>query len=233
MRYILICFVSFLLLSCTENDRMTFVGKPGVYFEDYNNDDTIKYSFNMTPYDKDTLLIDVKLMGPPVTGKESFRLEVLPTSTAKAGVHYVELPTLIDFPIQTVTMQLPIVLCDGDEALNSSTVFLQLQLQPTDAMDLGFPDNTLLNISITNMLIKPEYWDKNFIDWFGEYSKVKHEKCIELMGHDFPLTYEEASSWNELGLKYWMLQGRKLVDYFVKNPTRDENGNWIEPWEPA
>ena len=83
------------------------------------------------------------------------------------------------------------------------------------------------------MLIKPEYWDKNFIDWFGEYSKVKHEKCIEQMGHDFPLTYEEAEDYNELGLQYWMLEGRELVDYFVKNPTRDENGNWIEPWEPA
>ena len=92
-----------------------------------------------------------------------------------------------------------------------------------------------LNVSITNMLIKPEYWDKNFIDWFGEYSKVKHEKFIEMAGHDFPLTYEEAVYWNsdKINLAYWQFAGRKLADYFVKNPTKDEHGNLIDPWEPA
>ena len=61
-----------LLLGCEENDRMTFVGKPAVYFEDYRYDDTIRYSFNMTPNDKDTLLIDIKLMGVPVADQKDF-----------------------------------------------------------------------------------------------------------------------------------------------------------------
>ena len=105
-------------------------------------------------------------------------------------------------------------------------MFLGIHLAPSEDIEIGFPGRTILNVSITNMLIKPEYWDKNFIDWFGEYSKVKH---------DFPLTYEEAVYWNsdKINLAYWQFAGRKLADYFVKNPTKDEHGNLIDPWEPA
>ena len=225
----------FLLFGCEENDRMTFVGKPGVYFEDYKNEDTIKYSFNMTPYDKDTLWIGIKLMGVPLSESQSFRLDVTSASTAVAGVHYEEFPAVIDFPLYAVDMQLPLILTDKDESLDASSVFLQLKLRASENMDIGFPGNTVLNVSITNMLVKPEYWNNNFVSWFGEYSKVKHEKCIEMMGHDFPLTYEEAYYWQSetANLNYWMFMGRKLADYFAKTPTRDENGNWISVWEPA
>ena len=83
MRIIWILVSLLLLLACEENDRMAYVGKPGVYFENYKNEDTIKYSFNMTSFEKDTLLIDVKLMGVPLTKEQSFCLKIDPTSTAK------------------------------------------------------------------------------------------------------------------------------------------------------
>ena len=235
MRIIWILVSLLLLLACEENDRMAYVGKPGVYFENYKNEDTIKYSFNMTSFEKDTLLIDVKLMGVPLTKEQSFCLKIDPTSTAKEGIHYVKLPERVTFPIGKGSMQLPLILCDEDPALDESSVFLGIHLAPSEDIEIGFPGRAILNVSITNMLIKPEYWDKNFIDWFGEYSKVKHEKFIEMAGHDFPLTYEEAVYWNsdKINLAYWQFAGRKLADYFVKNPTKDEHGNLIDPWEPA
>ena len=76
MRIIWILVSLLLLLACEENDRMAYVGKPGVYFENYKNEDTIKYSFNMTSFEKDTLLIDVKLMGVPLTKEQSFCLKI-------------------------------------------------------------------------------------------------------------------------------------------------------------
>ena len=174
MRIIWILVSLLLLLACEENDRMAYVGKPGVYFENYKNEDTIKYSFNMTSFEKDTLLIDVELMGVPLTKEQSFCLKIDPTSTAKEGIHYVKLPERVTFPIGKGSMQLPLILCDEDPTLDESSVFLGIHLAPSEDIEIGFPGRTILNVSITNMLIKPEYWDKNFIDWFGEYSKVKH-----------------------------------------------------------
>lgn len=236
MRALLIILLSLLMIvGCDENERMTFVGKPGVYFGDYKNTDTIRYSFRMTSYDKDTLMFNVKLVGEPLSVVQNYCLMIESASTAKAGVHYEELPIAVNFPLNATEMQLPLVLCDNDKSLDNSSVFLKIQLAASDGIGLGFVDKTILNVVITNMLIKPDYWDKNFVDWFGEYSEVKHEKCIELMGHDFPLTYEEVKYWNSdvINLDYWMFWGRKMADYFVKHPTKDEHGDYIEPWEPA
>ncbi len=233
----IICVVllSVMLFACNENEYMAYTGKSGVYFTKYKNTDTIKYSFHMTPDDKDTLLIDVKLMGKPVIGEQSYQLEIDSRSTAKEGIHYEKIPEFVVFPEHEVEMRLPIVLCDKDPSLDSHSDFLCVKLVSSSDLELGFPNNTILNIEISNQLIKPSYWNKNFIIWFGEYSKVKHEKCIEIMGHDFPLTYEEAAYWNsdKVNLYYWMFVGRKVADYFVKHPTEDEFGNMIDPWEPA
>ena len=226
MRIIWILVSLLLLLACEENDRMAYVGKPGVYFENYKNEDTIKYSFNMTSFEKDTLLIDVKLMGVPLTKEQSFCLKIDPTSTAKEGIHYVKLPERVTFPIGKGSMQLPLILCDEDPTLDESSVFLGIHLAPSEDIEIGFPGRTILNVSITNMLIKPEYWDKNFIDWFGEYSKVKHEKFIEMAGHDFPLTYEEAVYWNsdKINLAYWQFAGRKVSEIYGKDRRGKESG---------
>ena len=65
---------------------------------------------------------------------------------------------------------------------------------------------------ITNQLVKPAYWDMPLALYFGEYSKVKHQRCILLMGHDFPLTKEELIGWGGLNYySYWMQQGVSCV----------------------
>ena len=56
-----------------------------------------------------------------------------------------------------------------------------------------------------------------------------------LKWRDMISRYDEAVYWNsdKINLAYWQFAGRKLADYFVKNPTKDEHGNLIDPWEPA
>ena len=62
--------------------------------------------------------------------------------------------------------------------------------------------------------------------YFGEYSKVKHQRCILLMGHDFPLTKEELIGWGGLNYySYWMQQGRVVCEYYATHTEYDEDGN--------
>ena len=40
---------------------------------------------------------------------------------------------------------------------------------------------------------------------------MKHQRCILIMGHDFPLTADELLDWGDLsGYSYWMQQGRAV-----------------------
>ena len=84
---------------------------------------------------------------------------------------------------------------------------LELSLKETESLSLGYPDRVNMRLMITNQLVKPAYWDMPLALYFGEYSKVKHQRCILLMGHDFPLTKEELIGWGGLNYySYWMQQ---------------------------
>lgn len=84
--------------------------------------------------------------------------------------------------------------------LDEATVMLELSLKATESLSLGYPDRVNMRLMITNQLVKPAYWDMPLALYFGEYSKVKHQRCILLMGHDFPLTKEGVDRMGRIEL---------------------------------
>ena len=87
---------------------------------------------------------------------------------------------------------------------------------------------------VTNQLLKPAYWDVSPLPiYFGAYSQVKHLKCIEIMGHDFPLTQGELVNYGGVqAYTYWMRAGRAVCNYYASHIEYDEKGNLITTWEP-
>ena len=119
------------------------------------------------------------------------------------------------------------------DLLDEATVMLELSLKATESLSLGYPDRVNMRLMITNQLVKPAYWDMPLALYFGEYSKVKHQRCILLMGHDFPLTKEELIGWGGLNYySYWMQQGRVVCEYYATHTEYDEDGNLITVWNP-
>ncbi|MFR7875001.1 MAG: DUF4843 domain-containing protein [Butyricimonas paravirosa] len=98
-------------------------------------------------------------------------------------------------------------------------------------MDVAYEDKSRVYVRITNKLVKPSYWEDLLIIYFGEYSQVKHEKCIEVMGHDFPLTMDEIATFPG-SYRYFMTQGRTVCYYYATHNEVDENGKKIEVWDP-
>lgn len=236
-KMILMLSIVTFVYGCSENSRALFDAKPSVYFASYTVKDTVKYSFTMTQYSADTLYVGVTLIGRLTTGEARFELQVNGTSTAVAGTHYKEIPGQIVFPEGQTNYLLPIIVLDNDATLKDHSVLLSVSIVPTNDFDVGWMANSTFNVAISDMLVKPTYWVPNINNAFGEYSTVKHERAILIMGHDFPLTSAEMTAFDPgtmpgiKGLKYWQLMGRRVCDYFVNNPTLDENGNLIGPWE--
>lgn len=233
MRYLYLMIISlFVLSACSENERMIYKEKRAVYFPDYvEGADSLVYSFLISGQDKDVININVKLLGDLLDSPAKYKVTVSDKSTAIAGKHYKNLPETFDFPASTAVTSFPIEVLKPGSELDDKTVVLELALTPTGDLDLGYLDRVNLRLMITNQLVKPSYWDLPLSLYFGEYSQAKHKKCIELMGHDFPLTSDELTEY-EGGYTYWMLQGRVVCQYYATHVEYDENGNKIEVWTP-
>lgn len=227
-------WIACLMLGCQENEQMVWSSMPGIYFTEYSNEaDSVYHSFTTSTGDLDTVKLEVKLAGIPLEEAKQFQLQVQESTTAVEGLHYEALQETYTFPANEATTIVPIyVLKKGDE-LDEKTVTLALTLVPQEGLTLAYTDRANVRIMITNQLIKPYYWDMPLSLYFGTYSKAKHQKCIEIMGHDFPLKMEDLLDYNGVsGYSYWMRAGRQVCSYYSTHTEYDENGDLIAPWEP-
>ena len=99
--------------------------------------------------------------------------------------HYETLQHRFTYEADKSVSSFPVVVMKPGAELDEATVMLELSLKATESLSLGYPDRVNMRLMITNQLVKPAYWDMPLALYFGEYSKVKHQRCILLMGHDF------------------------------------------------
>lgn len=235
MRKLCLFLMVFLsLASCQENERMIYAEKPAVYFPDYvTGADSMLYSFRIKGCDIDTIDLNVRLLGALLEKPGKYAVKISEASTAVEGKHYVALPETFEFGTDVSTTSFSVVVLKPETELDDSSVILELFLCATEDLDVGYPDHLSMRLIMTNELIKPSYWDDLLYLYFGEYSVVKHQQCILIMGHDFPLTEGECRGWGGLNnYSYWMQQGRVVCEYYATHTVYDENGNLITVWNP-
>lgn len=228
--FILALFSGFLLWNCKESEPTLFdSAMTAVYFPGITVKDSITYTF-IGKNAPDTVYVPVQIMGGASQVAKKFKVIVnTSTTTATEGKHFEKLKDSYSIPSGAFTAKIPILLYRNDPALSSKYFTLGLTIIDSEDLIAGFPAFLNAKISFTNQLIKPSYWDAILLLYFGEYSKVKHAKCIELMKRDFPLT-QAAMAVAPLTYAFWMSWGRVASDYFTKNVVMDENGNRIMPW---
>ena len=218
--------------SCKKNQIIHYNEKPAVYFADFNVQDSMVYSFIGKSTTIDTLYLNIKLLGDEFSAGKKFKVQVDQSmTTAKEAVHYKKLEDYYTFPANTFDTKLPIIIYNTDESLKTQFVTLTLTIESTDEINVGYPTQKNAHIIITNQLVKPVYWDSFLAIYFGEYSKVKHQICIQLMGNDFPTTMNAALA-APYGVAYLMSYGRTAAKYFIDHIVKDENGNIIATWTP-
>ncbi len=218
--------------ACKDNPDFQFLGHDAVYFQvssDWEETvDSLNYTFAGKGTDVDVVYLRVNLEGNTAPRDREVRVVVDEAKTdAEAGLHYEALDDVYYLPADSVYLKLPITVYNKDNTLENRRVTLALQLEPTADLELGITERTSVRVLISNILTKPSYWDSVIKYYFGEYSRTKHELCIEQLGQDFPETSSEFYG----SLTYWQVSGQYMSNYFEENyPVRDENGKIIEPW---
>lgn len=229
IKYLLILVVSFCLFSCEKNEIPFYKDPAALYFADFDKGaDSLVFSFTMSAGEEDTLKLRVNLLGNALTERKAIPLRVVEEeSSAIAGVHYKQIEDVY-VDEKTGKCNIPVVLT-YEKSMDSEIYVLTLELYKDEFYDVAYKGKHKVRLMITNQLVKPDYWESLLSLYFGAYSKVKHQKAIELMGHDFPLKKDDIKI---LGNKYYMSKGRELCYYYALNQEYDENGNLIEVWDP-
>jgi hypothetical protein len=225
-------FWCILSVACQENEMTGFENDGAVYFQLNANDwrevaDSIVYSFAGKDVTEYTVNLQVDLMGEAVDWDREVRVGIDPElTTAEESTHYRALETSYVLPAGAYTMQIPVTILGTDPRMENQAFQLAIRLEPSADLGLGLSQRTLARIQFSAMLTMPYYWDEFY---WGKYSKVKHEKLIELLGVDFPATEDEY--YDDDYYYTWDAYCNYLSQWFSENyPVYDEYGNPIDPW---
>ena len=248
IKYIfIVSLCSLLVFACKENTYDGFETKGSVYFQgnttDWNIlDSVITYSFVGRAQIKDTIWLQVNLLGDASPIDRKFKIVEDPlTSNAIVGRHYEALNDEYIMKANEMKTSVPIVIHRTEE-LEKQSVMLSLVLQPTSDLDLGYSNRLRMSIILSDFLVEPIWWNTPYdpyvgtmwegmfaykaADYYGPYSRRKHELCVQELGQDFP-----ESIFTFINDDYWVAAMAHMSEYFSDNyPIMDENGNAIEPW---
>lgn len=227
---IFIALASLFLGSCENELDGIYHGEQAVYFPTFTeNADSITFSFLGNPRQADTAFLDVKLLGHAQPNTQRMKLRVVPEkTTAVAGQHYQALPEFFDFPANTFDFQLPIVLLKHPD-LDEGALVLAVEIIESDELLVAYKHRANARIVFSNVAMKPDIWDATLAPWFGEYSRIKHLVCMEIMGRPFPQTAVEFN----LERNMWRNFGWICSNYFRDNIVMDTDVNpptRILPW---
>lgn len=226
---IIIAFFTFVLSSCQENERMVYNEKAGLYFEVPTKGDSVVFSFTMSKYEEDTLKLVVKLLGKSASYDRPFKIKLNDGTSAIEGKHFKKIEDHYIMSQGSAQTTIPIYINKTDD-LEEVIESIDISIVEDETFQIGYKDKNRMRYYITNKLVRPSYWEDLLEMYFAEYSEVKHQICIDLMGHDFPLTEEEVDDQNLY--QYFMKIGRKAAMYFAINKVYDENGRLINTWDP-
>lgn len=233
--------------SCKENSYEGFENKGAVYFQTNSEnwtkiDSLVNYSFVGKPVDRDTVLLQVNLMGDPSGVDRKFKLAANKSETnAVEGQDYLPLDEYYYIKKGEMTAKVPLVVC-RTARMSEQPVTVSLRLEATDDLELGLFNRLAVRVVLTDILMEPVWWNTpcdpfvgtphegylmmKAADYYGPYSRRKHELCVQILGRDFPddiMTFVYG--------EYWAAAMAYMSEYFQENyPVYDEIGNAIEPW---
>lgn len=225
---VILLLVCLSVSSCAENEYEGYNGDSSVYFQlDPNNwdyvGDSITFSFVGKKSDIATINLQVNLAGNIADHDRTIRLHVdEANTTAKVGTHYETLQTEYTLKAGEMQINIPLKVMNIDPLLNNHAVQITICIDETDDFKLKFTKRSKARIIVSNMVMKPSYWDDYSLDFYvyPTFSKKLVELMIELTGRMLP---EDP---NDFDYDYWMNFSKILHQYLEEHfPVYDENGN--------
>lgn len=225
--------------ACSEADREMFdtsfasicFSKDSVKDVNITNKDSIlvftfaPFPVEMTSYDVE---VPVLVTGIAMDHDRQFQLAIDPANTTGVeGVNFEKLQSSYTMPAGKVCTYVPIRLLRTEDIQSKQ---LQITLKAVSGGDFNSPvldDKATIKIQFSDQLEKPIWWD-SWILWFGKYSRVKYQKWLSLYGTDesYLSAQSKVNNYAMFHPKVAVLQNA-LREYFIENPTYDEDGELI------
>lgn len=175
------------ITGCSKDELLTFNSDAAIYF---TRGQIIDYSFSTAANNvqKDTLYIPLRIIGTASDKDRTFNIVLDDSSTAKNGYHFEFGPLVI--PANEFGINLPVYIY-RKPGLKDSVVTAYLSIGESPDFKLGYSDKYVsgdpLNklhyrININDQLLKPTRWDSYWVNYFGEYSRVKLLFLIQTVG---------------------------------------------------
>lgn len=216
---------AFALSACEETNYKYYDTnvKTGIYF---NSEDSIAFTF--TKYaglEAVEVKIPVEITGYASEEDRYFTVKAdVSVSDAVAGTHYESLASSYKVGAGNYQDTVLVTLLNKDIELEDRVFKLKLDIDTGDDFIVGVYDQMSVTLHISNILTEPEAWSSRYYTYFGEYSKVKHELILQVLGlSEIPDVFD--------GMTYmWTSYGIEMNNYFIENTTYDENGKEIIRW---
>jgi hypothetical protein len=177
----------FALVSCSQNEPISYVDNPAIYIAS----DNINYSFfySATGADEDNVNITVHAMGNPSDIDRPFSLIQANTGAsdaAVAGTHFLafdsnEMKSRMVMPAGKSEVKVPITLLK-DASLNLKTVKLIVRVAANDNFKTGVIEKDSTVVTFSSQAIKPTNWDDWYYAFGASWGSVKMRFIIDVTG---------------------------------------------------
>lgn len=231
------------VVSCSEADREVMWDKEyaSVCFEPDSVTDisgilthkdsvmTVSFSLQESDVAEYTVQVPVMVTGMPTAYDRTFSvLTDSEGSTAVAGTHYKALQQTYTMPAGSVCTLIPITVYRTADMQDGYKELRLTVTTSTDFPSLIIAEKAAMRLRISDQLEEPDWWSKWFAKgWFGKYSRRKYQQWLSIYGPnalgDAPGTGDYA--WGAPEIAYYH---NLLREYFIENPTTDEDGVLIE-----
>lgn len=247
MKYILLTILllgGFLFGGC-EKDLDTYSGGSGIYFN--NNEmlnDTISVAWGMKPSDERSqrLTLQVDLYGNVVSYDRKFSIEIVSseddTLRAEEGVDYETLPLEYVIPANKASVEIGISLKRRENLSekprrftvklveNEELQFLYSRQVMVDSVNYRYLDFQRV-IYMTEDFPQPSWWNREGQSRFGDFSQKKASLICDVMNIDREVWLGPVG-FGDFTQGYLSYVGKAMHQYLQKNPTLDEDGEWME-----
>lgn len=217
--FLIIFLTCALFAGCEVRELTTYRDSTYISFA---NETTDSVDFSFMYYPGQTTVdypVDMEIVGLALTKDGKYRIVVDEDASTVAAANYT-IPETFTLAAGKYTDVAHIQL-NSTSNLDNEKLRLVLRIEATSDLGVGKVEKATAIIWITNSVSRPVWWDNNEYSWMwlGTYSDAKYKLFIEVTG-EYDLT-----GWSQSAIRDVCLKFKK---YLLENPTRDEDGQWME-----
>ncbi|MBC5622812.1 DUF4843 domain-containing protein [Butyricimonas hominis] len=242
-----IIYILFLLLTfcaCNEEVIAPYEGDCGMYFDVQQTSlDTLRVAWGLKDSEikEQTVNLTVRLFGDVATYDRKFSIDIISDENdslrSVEGIDYVKFPTEYVIPANEAETKITVKVLRTDALMKQARRFT-IRLNETPELQFLYSRTQYID-SVTSRMIdtqrviymneafpEPGWWYRYGRSIFGTWSATKSKVICDVMGIDREIWVGNLVEPFTVG--YIKFVGKYMHRWLQENPTKDEDGEWMQ-----